>query len=82
MELKGYTKKQIAEYYKTMTTIRRFDEEVFELYKQGLMPGLAHLYIGEEAVATGVCAALKGNDYIGSTHRGHGYGAEEEKQYS
>ena len=73
MNVKGYKKEQLADFYKTMLTIRRFDEEVFEFYKKGMMAGLAHLYIGEEAVATGVCAALKEDDYIGSTHRGHGH---------
>jgi pyruvate dehydrogenase E1 component alpha subunit len=56
-----------------MYRMRRFEEEVFEFYKKGLMPGLAHLYLGEEAVATGVCAALSDDDYIGSSHRGHGH---------
>ncbi len=59
--------------YATMYRIREFEEQVFELYKVGLMPGLAHLYIGEEAVAAGACAALEENDYITSTHRGHGH---------
>lgn len=59
--------------YTDMYRIRRFEEEVFEFYKRGLMPGLAHLYIGEEAVAVGACAAINQNDYIGSTHRGHGH---------
>jgi pyruvate dehydrogenase E1 component alpha subunit len=59
--------------YETMYRMRRFEEEVFEFYKKGLMPGLAHLYLGEEAVATGVCAALADDDYIGSSHRGHGH---------
>ena len=52
---------------------RRFEEEVFEFYKRGLMPGLAHLYLGEEAIAAGACATLRDDDYIGSTHRGHGH---------
>lgn len=56
-----------------MYRTRRFEEEVFEFYKRGLMPGLAHLYLGEEAVAAGVCGALEERDYIGSTHRGHGH---------
>ena len=55
-----------------MYRTRRFEEEVFEFYKRGLMPGLAHLYLGEEAVA-GVCGALEERDFIGSTHRGHGH---------
>jgi acetoin:2,6-dichlorophenolindophenol oxidoreductase subunit alpha len=59
--------------YATMYRIRHFEEQVFELYKIGAMPGLAHLYIGEEAVAAGACAALEAKDYIVSTHRGHGH---------
>ncbi len=73
MNVKAYSKKQLLTWYETMYRMRRFEEEVFEFYKQGLMPGLAHLYMGEEAVATGVCAALNDNDFIGSTHRGHGH---------
>ncbi len=59
--------------YTNMYKIRRFEEEVFELYKRGLVPGLAHLYIGEEAVAVGACAAIGENDFLSSTHRGHGH---------
>jgi pyruvate dehydrogenase E1 component alpha subunit len=59
--------------YATMYRIRQFEDQVFELYKLGLMPGLAHSYIGQEAVATGTCAALQARDYIVSTHRGHGH---------
>ena len=59
--------------YMDMYKIRRFEEEVFEFYKTGQMAGLAHLYIGEEAVATGAMAAIEAKDYIGSTHRGHGH---------
>ncbi len=67
-------KKQLAKYfYEVMYRTRRFEEDVFEFYKRGLMPGLAHLYLGEEAIAVGVCAALRDSDYIGSTHRGHGH---------
>src|SRR5215469_10152488 len=60
-------------FYTDMYRCRRFEEEVFEFYKRGLMPGLAHLYLGQEAVSAGVCAALEQSDYIGSTHRGHGH---------
>src|SRR5437868_9013317 len=56
-----------------MVMIREFEEQVNELYTRALMPGLAHLYIGEEAVAVGICEALKKTDYITSTHRGHGH---------
>jgi pyruvate dehydrogenase E1 component alpha subunit len=59
--------------YRQMVAIREFELQVNELYTRALMPGLAHLYIGEEAVATGVCEALRRDDYITSTHRGHGH---------
>jgi acetoin:2,6-dichlorophenolindophenol oxidoreductase subunit alpha len=59
--------------YRRMLAIRLFEEQVNELYTRALMPGLAHLYIGEEAVAVGVCEALRRDDYITSTHRGHGH---------
>jgi TPP-dependent pyruvate/acetoin dehydrogenase alpha subunit len=59
--------------YRRMVSIRLFEEQVNELYTRALMPGLAHLYSGEEAVAVGICAALRPDDYITSTHRGHGH---------
>ena len=59
--------------YKNMVTIRLFESRVSELFAAGKLPGFIHLYIGEEAVATGVCAHLKAGDYITSTHRGHGH---------
>jgi len=59
--------------YRQMVGIRLFEEQVNELYTRALMPGLAHLYIGEEAVAVGICEALRRDDYITSTHRGHGH---------
>src|SRR6202047_485048 len=59
--------------YRRMLRIRRFEEQVNELYTRALMPGLAHLYVGEEAVAVGICEALRIDDYITSTHRGHGH---------
>jgi acetoin:2,6-dichlorophenolindophenol oxidoreductase subunit alpha len=62
-----------VELYRRMLRIRHFEEQVNDLYRGGKMPGLAHLYIGEEAVAVGVCAALNDDDYITSTHRGHGH---------
>jgi len=66
-------KGQAEEFYRVMYRIRRFEQETFEFYKKGLMPGLAHLYLGQEAVAAGVCASLDKRDFIGSTHRGHGH---------
>src|SRR6266508_1223536 len=59
--------------YRQMAKIRAFEEQVNELYKSAKMPGLAHLYIGQEAVAVGVCEALRRDDLITSTHRGHGH---------
>jgi acetoin:2,6-dichlorophenolindophenol oxidoreductase subunit alpha len=71
--------------YAQMFRIRTFEEQVNELYRGAKMPGLAHLYIGEEAVAVGVCEALRRDDYITSTHRGHGHclakGAEVERMF-
>lgn len=59
--------------YQQMMAIRIFEEQVNDLYTRALMPGLAHLYIGEEAIAVGICSALRPDDYITSTHRGHGH---------
>ena len=59
--------------YQQMVAIRLFEERVNDLYTRALMPGLAHLYSGEEAVAVGVCGTLRLDDYITSTHRGHGH---------
>jgi len=59
--------------YSEMLRIRRFEEKVSELFAAGSIPGFVHLYIGEEAVAVGVCANLMKSDYITSTHRGHGH---------
>ena len=59
--------------YRQMVAIRLFEERANDLYTRALMPGLAHLYIGEEAVAVGICEALRPDDYITSTHRGHGH---------
>lgn len=56
-----------------MYTIRKFEEKVKELFSLGLIRGSTHVYIGEEAVAVGACSALKKDDYIVSTHRGHGH---------
>lgn len=59
--------------YEQMLKIRVFEEHVNILYTTAKMPGLAHLYTGEEAIAVGVCEALRRDDYITSTHRGHGH---------
>lgn len=59
--------------YRTMLTIRRFEERCNYLFMQGRIPSTLHLYIGQEAVATGVCAHLRPDDYLLSTHRPHGH---------
>ena len=73
-------------FYRQMLKIRLFEEQVNQLYLSAKMPGLAHLYIGQEAVAVGVCEALRQDDYITSTHRGHGHclakGASVDKMFA
>ena len=69
----GLDVQKLLQMYRQMVAIRLFEERVNDLYTRALMPGLAHLYIGEEAVAVGVCEALRADDYITSTHRGHGH---------
>jgi pyruvate dehydrogenase E1 component alpha subunit len=66
-------KEKLVDMYIKMVKIRKFEEKTAELFAQGLVPGLVHLYIGEEAVAVGVCANLRNEDYVVSTHRGHGH---------
>ena len=60
-------------WYRQMSLIRAFEREIIALNKAGLIPGTAHLYIGMEAIAVGVCAAMKADDLLTSTHRGHGH---------
>ena len=67
------TKDKSKDMYKTMVDIRNFEESARRFFAAGEMPGFVHLYAGEEAVATGVCAHLSDDDYITSTHRGHGH---------
>jgi pyruvate dehydrogenase E1 component alpha subunit len=64
---------QLLRMYRTMVLIRRHEERVNELYLQGRIPSTLHLYIGQEAVATGICASLRAEDYVLSTHRPHGH---------
>ncbi len=66
-------KEQSLRMYRRMFSIRQFEEHANDLYLRALMPGLTHLYEGEEAVAVGICEALRPDDYITSTHRGHGH---------
>ena len=69
----GITPQHGLRMYEQMLKIRLFEEQVNLLYTSAKMPGLAHLYIGEEAIAVGVCESLRRDDYITSTHRGHGH---------
>lgn len=64
---------QCLRMYRQMLKIRNFEDQANQLYLRALMPGLTHLYAGEEGVAVGVCEALRLDDYITSTHRGHGH---------
>jgi len=67
------SKEQMLFMYRKMLEIRQFEEAAGTLYQSGQLPGFLHLYIGEEATAVGVCAHLEDDDYITSTHRGHGH---------
>ena len=72
--------------YRQLLTVRGFEEQVLRLYEKTLIPGIAHVSIGQEAVPVGVCAALNIDDYITSTHRGHGHclakGAEVSRMFA
>ncbi len=84
--LDGLSSEKLLRFYRQMLKIRLFEEQVNQLYLSAKMPGLAHLYIGQEAVAVGVCEALRTDDYITSTHRGHGHclakGASVDKMFA
>lgn len=69
----GVPRDKILYLYRSMVLIRRFEDKAYELFSQNLIPGTLHLYAGQEAVAAGVCGALRGDDYVESTHRGHGH---------
>jgi len=66
-------KNKLLEMYRKVLEVRLFEEKVYELFGQNLIPGTIHLYLGEEASAVGVCSSLRQDDYIQSTHRGHGH---------
>lgn len=68
-----YTKDFLKELYQTIYTIRVFETRCIQLYRSQYIRGYFHPYLGEEAIAVGVCAALRKHDYIVSTHRGHGH---------
>ena len=66
-------KEKLIDMYRVMVRIRAFEERAYKDFTGGRIPGVLHLYTGEEAVATGACANLRPDDYITSTHRGHGH---------
>ncbi len=70
---KKYDKGFLRDTYFVLCKTRYFEEAVTQVYQNGLMPGLSHVYLGEEAIATGACAAVEENDLLASTHRGHGH---------
>jgi TPP-dependent pyruvate/acetoin dehydrogenase alpha subunit len=80
------SKDQLLRMYRRMYSIREFEEHANNLYLRALMPGLTHLYEGEEAVAVGICESLRPGDYITSTHRGHGHclakGAKPDRMFA
>jgi TPP-dependent pyruvate/acetoin dehydrogenase alpha subunit len=65
--------KEYLDYYRTMVTIRQFETMAGELFADGKIPGFIHLSIGQEASAVGVCSCLRKDDYLTTTHRGHGH---------
>jgi len=68
-----YSEEFLLSLYEIMQKIRKFEQAAEQLFLEGKLPGFIHLYIGEEAIATGIMAALNNDDYITSTHRGHGH---------
>jgi TPP-dependent pyruvate/acetoin dehydrogenase alpha subunit len=68
-----FTKDQLLHAYRTMREIREFEERLHVEFATGEIPGFVHLYAGEEAIAAGICEHLDEDDYIASTHRGHGH---------
>jgi pyruvate dehydrogenase E1 component alpha subunit len=67
------SKEQLLDAYRTMKTIREFEERLHTEFATGEIPGFVHLYAGEEAIAAGFMAHLDSDDYVASTHRGHGH---------
>lgn len=80
------TKAKKLDLYKKMLMVRAFEEKAGELFAQNLIPGFIHLSIGEEASSVGTCSVLRNDDYVASTHRGHGHliakGADPKKMFA
>lgn len=68
-----FNRELLLEMYRRMQLIRTFEERAIELFKEGKIPGILHSYVGQEAIAAGVCLNLTDSDYITGTHRGHGH---------
>ena len=86
MNQKVLSREQLIEFYRKMVRIRAFENEAIELAKMDLTRAVVHTYNGEEAIAVGICAHLSDQDYITSTHRGHGHciekGADMKKRFA
>ncbi len=72
---KELSKEELLRLYREMVLIRRFEEKSAELYAEGKIGGFLHLYIGEEAIATGACVALRDTDHLLTAYRDHGWGS-------
>ena len=70
---RGVSEEMLRGFFREMLLIRRFEEKVEDRFRAGELPGFLHVAIGQEAIATGVCAALEREDVIASTHRAHGH---------
>src|SRR3954471_2506365 len=68
-----HSAEQLCRLYRTMQVIRQTEEELARCHQRGLVLGACHTYVGQEAIATGVCAHLRASDCVFSTHRGHGH---------
>jgi pyruvate dehydrogenase E1 component alpha subunit len=86
MLLMDVEKVKLIEMYRKLLELRKFEEKCWDLFSQNLIPGTIHLYLGQEAVAVGVCSNLNVDDYVQSTHRGHGHclakGARMDKMFA
>ena len=69
----GLKTERLLALYRQMQTIRRCEEHLARAHQRGLVHGACHTYVGEEAIAVGVCAHLRADDVVFSTHRGHGH---------
>jgi TPP-dependent pyruvate/acetoin dehydrogenase alpha subunit len=86
MKQEKLSRKQKLALFRTMLTVRAFEEKAGELFQQNLIPGFIHLSIGEEASSVGTCSVLRQDDYVASTHRGHGHliakGADPKRMFA